>query len=137
MVIVLDINIRGGKVEAVIMHNVGYEDWVVQDDLLIYTDTSKADGGTGMAYVVFEWGMAVKRWGCRTPSHWDVLECELFAILDVIRRWAGRWRHHVRILTDSRTSLVMLGKADREGEMAAVWEAFCLMFNKFRSVSLY
>jgi len=43
------------------MHKAGYEDWVLQDDLLIYTDTSKSVDGTGVCYVVFERGMEVER----------------------------------------------------------------------------
>ena len=109
---------------------------MLQDDLLIYTDASKSVDGTGVGYVVFERGMEVKRWGCKALTHCSMVACKLFAILATLRRWAGRWRHYVRIFTDSRAALMLIEKAGPDSESAGIWDAFCPMFNGFLSVSL-
>ena len=136
MVVVPNIDIEVDKSHVIAMHNAGYEDWVLQDDLLIYTDTSKTVDGTRVGYVVFERGMQVERWSCKGPTHWSVMACKLFAILAALRQWAGRWRHHVRIFMDSRAVLMLIEKAGLDGESVGIWDAFCPMFNGFLSVSL-
>jgi len=123
------------KASSMSWHTKGFEDWVLTDELLVYTDGSKSAGGCGVSWVGFERGLELGRCGKAAPPSWSVVECELAAVLGALRMCAGSYTS-VRVLLDCRPAVMLLDKMMCDGDLAEMWDVFTPAFNAYSSVSI-
>jgi len=79
-------NVSKGKELAARLFYDTYEDAVlIPDLLLIYTDGSKSDKGTAVAWTTEECGMLEGARAFARPSTWSIVEYKIFAIVTPLR----------------------------------------------------
>jgi len=114
-----------------------YEDAVlVPDLLLIYTDGSKSDKGTAVAWTTEECGMTEGARAFATPSTWSIVECEIFAIVAALRDVRLDFDGMIIIFSDCIPAIMCVARMESEGESAGMWEVLTPLFNRFSAVRI-
>jgi len=114
-----------------------YEDAVlVPDLLLIYTNGSKCDKGTAVAWTTEECGMTEGARAFATPSAWSIVECEIFAIIAALRDVRLDFDGMIIIFSDCIPAIACIAQMEPEGESAGMWEVLTHLFNRFSAVRI-
>ena len=127
--------ISSNKATAMTWHTERFKDWVLTDELLVYTDGSKSRDGCGVSWVGFERDSEIGRCDMSTPPSWSVVQCELAAVLGALRMWFGPYPC-IRILLDCRPTVMLLGKMRNDGDLVEMWDIFTPAFNAYSLVSI-
>jgi len=124
-----------GKELAVKEFHDAYEDAVLEPDLLmIYTDRSKSDKGTAVAWTIEECGMTEGARAFATPAVWSIVECEIFAIVAALRDIRLDFDGWISIFSDCIPAIMCIAQMESEGESAGMWDTLTLLFNRFSKV---
>jgi len=128
-------NISKGKELAAQKLYEAYEDAVLVPDLLmIYTDGSKSDKGTAVAWTTEECGMTEGARAFATPSSWSIVECEIFAIVTALRDVRLDYHGIIIIFSDCIPAIMCIAQMEPEGESAGMWDVLTPLFNRFSAV---
>jgi len=112
-----------------------YEDAVlIPDLLLIYTDGSKSDKGTAVAWTTEECGMTEGARAFATPSTWSIVECEIFAIIAALRDVRLDYDGMILIFSDCIPAITCIAQMEPEGESAGMWDVLTPLFNRFSAI---
>jgi len=132
---VASFNVSKGKELAKRLFYEAYEDAVLIPDLLIiYTDGSKSDKGTAVAWTTEECGMPEGARAFATPCSWSIVECEIFAIVAALRDVRSDYHRIIIIFSDCIPAIMCIAKMEPEGESAGMWDVFMPLFNRFSAV---
>ena len=127
--------ISSDKATAMACHTERFKDWVLTDELLVYTDGSKSTDRCGVSWVEFERGSEIGRCDMSALPSWSVVQCELAGVLGALRMWSGRYPC-IRLLLDCRPAVMLLGKMQNVGDLVEMWDIFTPAFNAYSSVSI-
>jgi len=130
-------NVSKGKELAAWLFYEAYEAAVLIPDLLmIYTDGSKSDKGTAVAWTTEECGMTEGAKAFATPSSWSILECEIFAIIAALRDVHSEYRGMVIIFSDCIPAITCIAQMEPEGESAGMCDVLIPLFNRFSAIRI-
>jgi len=108
--------IKGKELAAKRFHD-AYEDAVLEPDLLmIYTDGSKSSKGTVLAWTTEECGMTEAVRAFAPLSTWSIVECEIFAIIAVLRDIRLDFNGRISICSDCVPAIMCIAQMESEGE---------------------
>jgi len=71
-----------------------------------------------------------------TPSSWSIVECEIFAIVAVLRDVHSQYHGMLIIFSDCIPAIMCIAQMEPEGESAGMWEALTPLFNCFSAVRI-
>ena len=129
--------ITKGKDLAAKQFRASYEDAVLEPDLLmVYTDGSKSNKGTAVAWTTEECGMAEGAKAFATPSTWSIVECEIFASVAALRDIRSDFHGKVDIFSDCVPAIMCIAQMESDGESAGMWDALTPLFNRFGRVCI-
>ena len=95
------------------MHNEMWEGGKERDELWVYTDGSKTEDGTAMAWVVMEGDELVETVkGIRVPTAWSITKAEKGAMIMAMRSLRGLGASKIRIFSDSKTGIEKIRNAN-------------------------
>jgi len=130
-------NVSKGKELAARLFYEAYEEAVLIPDLImIYTDGSKSDKGTVVAWTTEECGMTKGARAFATPSSWSIVECEIFAIIAALRDVHSEFHGVVIIVSDCIPAIMCIAQMESEGESAGMWDVLTPLFNRFSGVGI-
>jgi len=130
-------NVSKGKELAVKRFYEANEDAVLIPNLLmIYTDGSKSDKGTAVAWTTEECGMTEGARAFATPSSWSIVECEIFAIIAPLRDVRLDFDGMIILFSDCIPAIMCIAQMEAEGESAGMWEVLRPLFNRFSAVRI-
>jgi len=128
-------NVSKGKELAARLFYEAYEDAVLIPDLLmIYSNGSKNDKGTAVAWTTEECGMTEGARAFATPSRWSIVECEIFAIIAALRDVRLAFDGMVIIFSDCIPAIMCIAQIEPEGESAGMWDVLTPLFKRFSAV---
>jgi len=128
-------NVSKGKELAKRLFYEAYEDAVLIPDLLmIYTDGSKCDRGTAVAWTTEECGMTEGAKAFATPPTWSIVECEIFAIIAALRDVHSDYHGMIIIFSDCIPAIMCIAQMVPEGESTGMWDVLTPLFNQFSAV---
>jgi len=128
-------NVSRGKELAARLFYEAYEEAVlIPDLLLIYTDGSKSDKGTAVAWTTEEGGMTEGARAFATPPSWSIVECEIFAIIAALRDVRSDFHGMIIIFSDCIPAIMCIAQMEPEGESASMWDVLTPLFNRFSAV---
>jgi len=130
-------NVSKGKELAARLFYEAYEEAVLIPDLLmIYTDGSKSDKGTAVAWTTEECGMTEGAKAFATPSSWSIVECETFTIIAALRDVHSESRGLIIIFSNCIPAIMCIAQMEPEGESAGIWDVLTPLFNRFSAVRI-
>jgi len=130
-------NVSKGKELATRLFYEAYEDAVLVPDLLmIYTDGSKSDKGTAVAWTTEECGMTEGAKAFATPSIWSIVESEIFAIIAALRDVGSEFHGIIIIFSDCIPAIMCIAQMEPEGESASMWDVLTPLFNRFSAIHI-
>jgi len=135
--VVPSFNVSKGKELAARLFHEAYEEAVLIPDLLIiFTDCSKRDKGTAVAWTTEECGMTEGARAFATASSWSIMECEIFAIMAALRDVRSEFHGTIIIFSDCIPAIMCIEQMEPEGESAGMWDVWTPLFNHFSAVQL-
>jgi len=133
--VVQSFNVSKGKELAARLFYEAYKDAVLVPDLLmIYTDHSKNDKGTAVAWTTEECGMTEGARAFATPSTWSIVECEILAIIAALRDVRLDFDGKIIIFSDCIPAIMCIAQMEPEGESASMWDVLTPLFNRFSAI---
>jgi len=127
---------RGKELAAKLFYDV-YEAAVLVPDLLLsYTDGSKSDKGTAVAWTTEECGMSEGAKAFATPSSWSIVECEIFAIIAALRDVHSEYHGIVIIFSDCIPAITFIAQRELQSESAGMWDVLTPLFNRFSAIRI-
>jgi len=103
---------------------------------MIYTDGSKSDKGTAVAWTTEECGMTEGARAFGTTSSWSIVECEMFAILAALRDVRSDFHGMVIIFSDCIPAIMCIAHMEPEGESPGMWDVLTPLFNRFSAIRI-
>jgi len=133
----LRFNIRGSKEEPAEEHRSWIENWAGDPGFAIYTDGSKnpAVGRASVAWSIGEGGMDGVVKGLSVPGSWNIVECELFAMLCRLRELLLGFQGSVIVFSNCQPALKLLRNMVPNGHSAGLWNMFAEATARFTSVT--
>jgi len=130
-------NVSKGKELAARLFYEAYEEAVLIPDLIvIYTDGSKSDKGTAVAWTTEECGMSEGARAFATPSSWSIVECEIFAIIATLRNIQSEFHGMIIIFSDCISAFTCIALMEPEGKSTSMWDVLTPLFNHFSAVQI-
>ena len=106
-----------------------------RDGTVAYCDGAKNKDGTGAAFVVYRDGRFSEARSHKLPDDWEVVECELVAMMWALDHLALSGVRRAVVFTDSKTALMILGSMTPVGRLSSVWQAFVPRLNMLDEVA--
>jgi len=130
-------SVMNGKVLAKKQFYDAYEEAVLEPDLLIiYTDGSKSNEGTAVAWTTEEYGMTEGARPFATPSTWSIVECEIFAIVAALRDIRSEFHGKVNLFSNCVPAIMYIEQMESEGKSTGMWETLTPLFNRVSRVCI-
>ena len=105
--------IAKNKEDALKMHGEMWERGKERNELWVYTDGSKTEDGTAMAWIVMEGDELVETVkGMRVPTAWSITKAEIGAMIMAMRSLRGLGASKIRIFSDSKTGIEKIRNAN-------------------------
>jgi len=127
---------RGKELAGKPFYEACEEGVLVPDLLMIYTDGSKSDKGTAIAWTTEECGMTEGARAFATPSTWSIVECEIFAIIAALRDVRLDFDGMIIIFSDCIPAIMCIAQMEPEGESAGMWDVLTSLFNRLSAVRI-
>jgi len=125
------VNIWNDKEQTLARHEALIDDISLTDENIIYTDGSKKSSGCAAAYVIYERGLTEGEVGIAVPSHWSIVDTELFAIYEGLRRLRQDYTGAVWVFSDCVPALRAIDNMRPDGVSAGLWDAMVPVINSF------
>jgi len=113
-----------------------YKNGVLEPELLLFTDGSKSEKGTAVAWTTEECGITESERAFTTPSTWSIVECQIFAIVAVLRDIRLEFSGKIVIFSDCIPTILCIAQMESEGESAGIWDTLTPLFNRFNEVHI-
>jgi len=126
---------KGKELAAKRFYN-AYKNAVLEPELLIFTDRSKSEKGTAVAWTTEECGMTESTRAFTTPSTWSIVECQIFTIVAVLRDIRLEFSGKIVIFSDCIPAILCIAQMESEGESAGMWDTLTPLFNRFNEVHI-
>jgi len=127
---------KGKELAARLFYEASESAVLIPDLLMIYTDGSKSNKGTAVAWTTEECGRSDGARAFATPSSWSIVECEIFAIIAALRDVRSDYHRMIIIFSDYIPAITCIAQMEPVGESAGMWEVLTPLFNRFSTIRI-